>query len=114
MEEIRAYLENNAVDKKAKVIDKLNFQDETDVSTEISFNHYFIINAQPDTKPVAITKGFYRFNNVDFTPDGKQFIISGDVDSTQHPDRSLENEIFVANTDGSNFHLLLGRRRKEL
>ncbi|MNC96813.1 hypothetical protein D3C83_142830 [compost metagenome] len=52
--EIRAYLENNAADKKAKVIDKLNFQDETDVSTEIGFNHYFIINAQPDAKPVAI------------------------------------------------------------
>lgn len=112
MDQIRAYLENNAIDKKAKVIDKLNFQDETDVSTEISFNHYFVINALPDSKPVAITKGFYRFNNIDFTPDGKQFIISGDVDSIQHPDRSLENEIFVANTDGSNFHLLLGDEGK--
>jgi dipeptidyl aminopeptidase/acylaminoacyl peptidase len=112
IDEIRAYLENNAVDKKAKVIDKLNFQDETDVSTEINFNHYFLINAQPDAKPLAITKGFYRFNNIDFTPNGKQFIISGDVDSSQHPDRSLENEIFVANVDGGNFHLLLGEEGK--
>jgi dipeptidyl aminopeptidase/acylaminoacyl peptidase len=92
IEEIRAYLENNANDKKTKVIDKLNFQDEMDVNAEISFNHFFIVNAKPDAKPVAITKGFYRFNSVDFTPDGMQLIISGDVDSTQHPDRSLENE----------------------
>ena len=112
MEEIKSYLENNAIDKKAKVIDKLSFQDETDVSSEISFNHYFIIDASPDAKPLPVTKGFYRFNNIDFTPDGRHFIISGDVDSIQHPDRSLENEIFIANTDGSNLHLLLGEEGK--
>jgi dipeptidyl aminopeptidase/acylaminoacyl peptidase len=110
MEEIRAYLENNVLDKKAKVVDKLNFQDETDVSSEISFNHYFIMKAEPDAKPVAVTKGFYSFNTIDFTPDGKQLIISGDVDSTEHPDRSQENEIFIENIDGTNFHLLLGEK----
>ncbi len=112
IEEIRAYLENNVTDKKAKVVDKLNFQDEMDVNADISFNQFFIVNAKPDSKPVAITKGFYRFNSAEFTPDGMQLIISGDVDSTQHPDRSLENEIFIANADGSNFHMLLGEEGK--
>ncbi len=108
MDEIRAYLDNNTVDKKAKVIDKLNFQDEMDVNAQLSFNQFFVVDVQPDAKPVAITKIFYRFFSAEFTPDGKEVILSGDVDSLQHPDRSLESEIFMVNTDGSNFHKLLG------
>ncbi|MES1223837.1 MAG: S9 family peptidase, partial [Bacteroidota bacterium] len=91
-EEIRAYLENNVTDKRAKVLDKLNFQDEMDVSAEMNFNHYFIINTQPDAKPVEVTKGFYRFTSAEFTPDGKEIVLAGDMDSLQHPDRSLKSE----------------------
>ncbi|MES1214700.1 MAG: S9 family peptidase, partial [Bacteroidota bacterium] len=36
-----------------------------------------------------------------------------DVDSLQHPDRSQENEIFIADADGNNFHLLLGEDGKQ-
>lgn len=112
MDEVRAYLDNNANDRKAKVIDKLNFQDEMDVNADLSFNHFFVVEAKPDAKPVEVTKGFYRFNSADFTPDGKQLIISGDVDPAQHPDRSLESEIFIANADGSNFHMVASEEGK--
>ncbi len=112
IEEVRNYLDNNVADKKAKVINKLSLQDETDASAEISFNHFFIVNAQVGATAVEVTHGFNRFNGADFTPDGKQLIISGDVDSAQHPDRSLENEIFLANADGSNFHKILGEAGK--
>ena len=108
MDEIRAYLENNATDKKAKVITKLNFQEETTTSSEISFNHFFIVNAEPGAQPTAITHGFYRFNSADFTPDGKQLIVTGDIDSTQHPDRSLESEIFMVDASGKNLKKILG------
>ena len=108
MEEIRAYLENNANDNKVKVVDKLNFQDETGVSTEMSFNHFFLINVDDPSNPIELTKGFYRFSSADFTPDGKQIVLSGDVDSIQHPDRSLESEIFIVNADGSNLRKILG------
>jgi len=112
MEEVRAYLDNNATDKKAKVVTKLNFQDETDVSTDMGFNHFFVVNAQPGATPTAVTHGFYRFNSADFTADGKQLILSGDADSTEHPDRSLESEIFIVHTDGSSFRQLLGEKGK--
>ena len=112
IEEIRAYLDNNAIDRKAKVADKLNFQDEMDINADISFNYFFITDVKQDAKPIAITKGFYRFNFVDFTPDGRQLILGGDVDSLQHPDRSLESEIFIANTDGGDLRLLLGGEGK--
>jgi dipeptidyl aminopeptidase/acylaminoacyl peptidase len=58
MDEIRAYLENNANDKKAKVITKLNFQEESTTSSEISFNHFFIVNAEVGAQPLAVTHGF--------------------------------------------------------
>jgi len=108
MEEIRAYLENNANDNKVRVVDKLNFQDETGVSPDMSFNHFFLINVDDATNPIELTKGFYRFSSADFTPDGKQIVLSGDVDSIQHPDRSLESEIFIVNADGSNLRKILG------
>ncbi len=108
MDEIRAFLENDVTDKKAKVVDKLNFQDETGVNAEMSFNHFFIINVDAPEKPIQLTRGFYSFHSADFTPDGKQIILSGDIDSLQHPDRSLENEIFIENTDGSNLKEIVG------
>ena len=48
-----------------------------------------------------MTRGFYRFNNLGFLPDGQRLIVTGDIDSTQHPDRLLESEILpsiMANT----------------
>jgi dipeptidyl aminopeptidase/acylaminoacyl peptidase len=109
LNEVRAYLEMNANDKKATVLNKLNFQSETDVSPEMNFNHFFIVNVQPDAIPVPVTHGFYRFNNLEFSPDDKQFIITGDIDSAEHPDRSQESEIFTSNSDGSRLRMLIGK-----
>ena len=108
IEEIRAYLDNNVNDKTAKVVNKLNFQDEMGVNTDLSFNHYFLIDINAPGKPLELTKGFYRFNAASFTPDGKQIILSGNVDSLHHPDRSQDNEIFITNIDGSGFKKILG------
>ncbi len=99
-------------DKKAKVVNKLDLQDEREVSTELGFNHFFITGTEPNATPTAITHGFYSFNSADFTPDGKQLILSGDVDSLQNADRSLESEIFIVNTDGSHLRKLLGEEEK--
>ncbi len=111
-EEIRAYLENNANDKKAKVINKLNFQEESTTSADMSFNHFFLMNAEPGAKPQTVTHGFYRFGSADFTPDGKQLIITGDADDTQHPDRSLESAIFLSDLNGRNLKMVLGAEGK--
>ncbi|HEU5166528.1 MAG TPA: prolyl oligopeptidase family serine peptidase, partial [Chitinophagaceae bacterium] len=108
--EVRAYLDMNANDRKATVLNKLNFQSETDLSAEMNFNQFFVVNVQPNATPVAVTRGFYRYNNLQFTPDGKQFIITADIDSTEHPDRSQESEIFIANADGSKLRMILGKK----
>src|SRR6266496_495980 len=51
IEEIKAYLENDVNENKARVVDKLNFQDEMGVNTEMSFNHFFITNADGKGDP---------------------------------------------------------------
>jgi dipeptidyl aminopeptidase/acylaminoacyl peptidase len=112
LEEVRAYLDNNTNDKKAKVFTKLNFLDEMDINPDMGFTHFFLIEAKTDAKPTAITNGFYRFNYAEFTPDGKHLILAGNMDSTQHPDRALEGEIFIVSTDGSNLKKLLGEKDK--
>ena len=108
IEEVRAYLAKDEVDKKAKVLNKLNFQDEMNVSSETNFTQFYITDVKDSAKPKLITKGFYRYNNIDFAPNGS-LIISGYVDSLVSPDRALENQILTANADGSNVKLLLGK-----
>jgi dipeptidyl aminopeptidase/acylaminoacyl peptidase len=111
IDEIRAYLDNDVVDKKARVINKLSFQDETNVSTDISFTQYFITDAVAGSTPKQVTSGFYDYN-VSFLGDGNKLIISTDIDSIEHPDRSLENEIYIADADGKNLHRLFGEKGK--
>jgi dipeptidyl aminopeptidase/acylaminoacyl peptidase len=112
LDEVRAYLEQNTTDRKARVVNKLNFQDETDVNPDMNFNNYFIVDAKPDAKPRRLTTGFYRYGFADFTPDGKQIILSCDIDSLQHPDRSLEGQLFLVDTDGKNLRKLFGAEGK--
>jgi len=111
-EEIRAYLNQNAIAQKAKVINKLNFQQEATTSSELAFNHFFIMDAVPNASPKAITHGFNRFTSADFSPDGKQLILTGNAQLNQHPDRELEGHIYLCNTDGSNLKKILGEEGK--
>lgn len=109
--EIRSYLMKNEADKKALVMNKLNFQSETNLSSDISFNRFFVMGADGGNLK-AITSGFFRLGGADFTPDGKQIIFSGDVDSLEHPDRSQENQVYIADVDGKNLRLILGEKGK--
>ena len=110
LDEIRAYLENNTIDKKAKVINKLNFQEESTTTSDISFNHFFIAPINNGNQVTSVTHGFYRYSAVDFTPDGTQLIITGNRDSLQHPDRALESEIYLSDIKGANLQKILGAK----
>lgn len=107
LEAIRAYLEINEKDKKAKVIDKLQFQTETGLSSELRFSHIFIIDAKPGAKIQAITKGFYSYSNPYFVSNTK-IAFNGNSNEKRHPDRVLETKIYTVNTDGTNATELLG------
>ena len=112
IDEVHAWLENNVTDKKAKVVNKLNFQDEMEVNPEMVFNQWFTQSIQPAATAVPVTQGFYNYNSADYSADGKQLLLVAHMDSTQDPDRDLESEIYTADRDGKNFRLLLGEKGK--
>ena len=110
-EEIRAYLSKNEADKKAKVLTRVQFQNETTTTSELRFSHVFIMNADSAAVPLELTKGFYSFNNPKFLSNQK-IILSAKVDEKQHPDNVMEDEIYTVNTDGNDFKQLLGEPGK--
>lgn len=111
IDEVRAYLNQNELDKKAKVFTKLNFQGEAATNPEYSFNHYFIVDAIEKAKVKVLTSGFYSFSNADFFKDGKSIILSSAIDSLQHPDRNDSGEIYTMNLANGEIKKLLGQTK---
>lgn len=112
LQEVQAYLQKNVKDKKARVVTKLNFQNESDVSPDMSFSHLFIVSLEAPDQPRQLTRGFFRFSNGSFFPDGKRIVFSGSADSSLHPDRVQESHVFVADTRGENITTLLSQKGK--
>jgi dipeptidyl aminopeptidase/acylaminoacyl peptidase len=110
IDQVRAYLLTDEADGKATVLNKLNFQDESGVTSNMSFTQFFTIDAKPAAEAKPLLRGFSRYGSVEFTPDGKKLIITADIDSLEHPDRSLESEIYIADADGKNLKMLLGQK----
>jgi dipeptidyl aminopeptidase/acylaminoacyl peptidase len=119
IDEVRAYLDNDITDKKAKVVNKLNFQDEMEVNPEMTFSHWFtqsvFSGSAPGSapgSPTPVTHGFYNFNSAEYSADGSSIFFAAHIDSAQSPDRALESEIYIADKDGSNLRKLLGEKDK--
>jgi hypothetical protein len=112
LSQIRAYLDKNAVDKKAIVLNKLNFQNESSISSEMNFNSFFDISTK-GAEPRLLTKGFYSLLMLN-TLEMAHNSFSPEMDSIENPDRSLESEIYLADSDGNNFKMILGEKESNL
>ena len=110
LEEIRAYLDKDIEDKKAKVFSRLNFQGESTTEPEMRFNLLFMIEAKEGAKPVQITKNFWSFNNATWSVDGRKIYAVCGLDSMQHPDREQNTAIVRMNVDGSELQQLVGEK----
>ena len=109
--EIRAYLNQNEKEHKAKVINKLQFQGEASASGELRFNHLFIIDVAAKAKPRAITSGFNSYVDPYFT-NNNEIVVSAKFDDKIFPDRLLETGIFKINLDSKQVTLLYGTKGK--
>lgn len=112
IEEVRAWLDNNVTDRKATLLNKLNFQDEANINGGSSITHYYLVNTTAGSTPTPITRGFSRLAVSDFTPDGSQLLLVGNNDASQNPERTLENEIYIMGKDGSKLRKVLGEKGK--
>jgi len=108
LEEIRAYLQQNEKEKKAKVFNRLNFQGEAATNPELKYTQLFslsLLNA--GAAPVALTSGYYSYSLADISPDSKYIVVNADLNPSRHPDRSQESAIYRLPVSGGAPELLL-------
>lgn len=99
--EIRAYLAKDVLDKKAKVINRLNLQGEATTEPDLTFSHLYMIDVAEDKTPKPLTRGYKSFLAATWLPDGQGVLAVTDRDSLNHPDRELDNAIVFIAADGS-------------
>jgi dipeptidyl aminopeptidase/acylaminoacyl peptidase len=112
LQEIRAYLEQNEKDKKAKVFSKLNFQDEATTNSEMNFTHWFMLELTANAKPKPLTKGFYSFSNLTPIPTTNNFLAEARINTTEHPDRNLAVSLVEINGNTGAITTLLSEKDK--
>lgn len=96
IEEVRAYLTQNELDKKAKVINRLNFQEESATTSELPLPSIFKTNLTG--KPVLINNPFQRWSDFEIGKSGIYAVIP--ADSLAHPDKVLDAYIGLNTTNG--------------
>ncbi|GAB4037179.1 S9 family peptidase [Spirosoma jeollabukense] len=99
--EIRAYLNKDVEDKKAKVINRLNFQGEATTEPEMNFTHLYGIEVREGASAKPLTRGFTSFQAPNWLPSGQGLLAVTDLDSLKHPDREQDNAIVFIPADGS-------------
>ncbi len=109
MAAVRAWLAQNEKDSKAKVINKLNFQQEAQVSGAISFTHWYHMEARPGAMPLPVTSGYHSFGNAQWVGNGQQIVAEAANDFAQHPDLAqLESAVYLIDASTRQTRKLLG------
>jgi dipeptidyl aminopeptidase/acylaminoacyl peptidase len=93
IEEVRAYLAQNEVDKKAKVINRLNFQEEASTTSELPLPALF--KTTLTGKPELVNNPFQRWSDFEISSQGIFAIVP--ADSIAHPDKVLDSYIGLNN-----------------
>jgi dipeptidyl aminopeptidase/acylaminoacyl peptidase len=106
MQEIRAWLAKNASKEDPKVITRTNFQAELQLQSGIGFSHLFVCPAEVDAEATQLTEGMQSFYGADWSPDGQRIVCSS-VKYKNHPDRTIDSDIWILKADGSEAQLLL-------
>jgi dipeptidyl aminopeptidase/acylaminoacyl peptidase len=91
IDEVRAYLAQNEVDKKAKVINRLNFQEESTTTSEFPLPALF--KTSLTGKVELVTNPLHRWSEVEIATKG--IYASIPADSLVHPDKVLDAYIGV-------------------
>ncbi len=109
MEQVRAYLYKNETDNKAKVLDKLNFQQEASTSSEMSVTHVYTMAPLQGATPRLVTQGMLSFSNPQFVANTPLMVVERDRLDNLHPDRNQESAVFTIDTLGNNLQMLAGQ-----
>ncbi len=90
--EVRAWLAQNASQDNPRVFINESFQAEQKLYTDLSFTHLFIKDLSKDEE-VQITSGFQNFLGAQWSPDGKNIIAHSKAYKV-HPDRDMDTDLW--------------------
>lgn len=109
LSQIRAYLNKNEIDNKAKVINKLQFQGESATSSEIQLSQVFVFDISGKSEPVLVTSGFNSYSDPYFV-NNQEILVNGRLEENVFPDRSQESAIYKINLQTKAVSPLLGKK----
>ncbi len=107
--EARSWLQQNEKDKKAKVISRLQFQEESTTTGDLVIAQVFLVAAVPGATPKQLTTGFNSYANPLFIS-ATQLLVTGEGDESIHPDRNQATGLYTLPTDGSGPKTLLSKK----
>lgn len=107
IDEIRAYLIQNEKDKKAKVINQLDFQEESTTSSELDVPAFFQVAITGDAKPILLVNPFRRIEEMKELNAGKSFIVTIPSDTLKHPDKVLDNMLAIYDLESRSFQTIV-------
>ncbi|WP_437919688.1 prolyl oligopeptidase family serine peptidase [Sphingobacterium sp. LRF_L2] len=115
-EAIRAYLQQNEKDQKAKVIAR-NSSNPEESPREIDqrLSHIFIIDTISGSQPKELTNGLLSFSNLIFAGDTRLFVnVRGAGEGNDNPaaEELSFGSVYSVNTDGSGFHSFLSSSKE--
>lgn len=107
IDEIRAYLIQNEKDKKVKVINQLDFQEESTTSSELEVAAFFKVPISGSTKPTLLANPYRRIEEMKELHGGNTFVVCMPSDTLKHPDKVLDNVIALYDVSSKSFQTLV-------
>lgn len=111
IEEVRAWLAKNEHDTNPAVLNRINFQGEFNLNPTRSYTHWYVMDNEPEANPEAITlhTGYYSFAGGTWLHDGNGILVSANMDSGMHPDRTLEQDLYRFSISDGSYESIAGR-----
>jgi dipeptidyl aminopeptidase/acylaminoacyl peptidase len=106
LQEIREWLAKNEADGNPRVMNRLNFLGEGDLSTETDFTEFYTVDAQGG-EPKAVTLGYEGYANPEWLADGKSLVCLGPRKPTIHTDRDRFDSLYLIDVASGKARVLL-------
>ena len=108
--QVRKWLDQRRDENDPRVFNRLDFHAEQSLRSGTAYRHLFVMDVDEDgaaSAPRAITTGFYDAGGGTWLPGGDQVVLHAAIDTTQHPDRVRDRNLYIADADSQNVQPLL-------
>ncbi|HET6232934.1 MAG TPA: S9 family peptidase [Longimicrobiaceae bacterium] len=98
---IRAKLANDARSNDPRLVTRLEYMGETSVEDEESWRQVYVVDVQPEAKPLALTAARWESGAPAWSADGASIVFSASQPrGAYHPDYERESDLFVVPATG--------------